>query len=320
MKNKIKKEKPIKVKKTGLDLLPELNDEIVEKYLLVKKIQNAVLDMMSKVKIDGSHNYTRISDGKWLAGVTSVSGLVPKEWLSAWGAKECAKFLGYSDYEGDIEKAKEMMQKIADLKTPEEFITLLKEAKGASFRKSKEALVDGKTGHDWIENWVKAKIRGRELPIIPEGNLERPLKQFVEWHEKEILLPILSEARVADVDREYAGTMDELGITRIDGKLALLDYKFASHISDEYALQLAGYQACFEKYDIRIDKRIIIRLPKTLTREEWDEKEHKYKIIENTIEVKEIETPYEFDRNTFYSALPVKKWVNYVENKGRNNK
>ena len=110
---------------------------------LVQKIRSAALDMMSKVEFakDG-HTYKRLSDGKLLAGVSSVSSIIPKDWLSAWGAKEAVKFLGYSDYPEDTEKAEEMLATIQLLKADEKsgivekYLAILKEAMGASFRKS----------------------------------------------------------------------------------------------------------------------------------------------------------------------------------------
>ena len=295
---------------------------------LVTKIRTSILDMMSQVRfIDGKgeHRYERKDTGEWLQGVSSVSSIVPKDWLSAWGAKECAKFLGYSDYEGDYDKAIEILEKIDSLRKDidivgieviaKRFIEFLKEAKGASGRKSKTALVDGKEGHKWLEKYVKAKIRGTELPKIPEGLLERPLKQFLEWEEKNVDYWILSEAQVAYLPEKgqlaypgYAGTMD--GLAMVKGKLAVIDFKFASHISEDYYLQTAGYQAPFEKYGIKIDQRIIIRLPKTLLKEEWDKKEFKYKMVDNNIEVEIVKTNYEFDRDIFFHCLPVKKWIN----------
>jgi len=294
----------------------ELIRPFIERINLEDKLQNAILDMMAQVKIDNSHNYTRTSDGKWLAGVTSVSSLVPKEWLAAWGAKESVKALGYSDFDGDTEVAVEMLEKIKTCKIVDEYIAILKEAKGASARKSKEALLDGKTGHQWIEDYIKAKIRFEETPKYPNDKFERPLKQFTDWADANVDYWLLSEARVADIEKEYAGTLDAVAKMK-DGSLALIDAKFASHISDEYALQTAGYAATFEKYGIKFDKRIIVRLPKTLEKPEWNKKERKYEMVENIIEIKEIDSPYEFDRDTFYAALPVKNWVNYIENKNK---
>ena len=282
---------------------------------MINKIQNAIKDMYSRVKfIDkkGQHRYETV-DGVWLQGVSEVSSIVPKDWLSSWGAKEAVKALGYSDYAGDTALAIETMKKINEFKTPEEYIEFLKEAKGASMRKSKTALIDGKAGHLWLEMFCLARIRNTELPKIPDGNLERPIKQFLEWEEKHIKKWALSEAMVAYPAKGYAGTLDALAIMEND-KLALIDFKFASHISEDYYLQTAGYQATFEPYDIKIDDRIIIRLPKTLEKEEWDKENRKYKMVENNIEVEVVKTNYEMDRDTFFHCLFVKKWINIVKN------
>jgi hypothetical protein len=93
----------------------------------------------------------------------------------------------------------------------------------------------------------------------------------------------------------------------------LIDFKFASHISEDYFLQTAGYKECFEKYGIKIDERIIIRLPKTLEKDEWDEKGRKYKKVENKIEVHLVKTPYEMDIEAFKHCLPLKKWINIIQ-------
>ncbi len=284
---------------------------------IITKIQEAVLDMMSKVVFDDKkHTYLEVETGNYLQGVSKVSSIVPKDWLSAWGAKEAVKALGYSDYEGDTELAIEVMKKIAECGSPEEYISILKEAKGASGRKSKTALIDGKKGHAWLEDYVKAKIRGTELPTMPLDALKRPLEQFLAWETDNISFWILSEARVANPAKGYAGTMDALAVLK-NNRLAVIDFKFASHISEDYYLQTAGYQACFEPYGIEVDDRIIIRLPKTLEREEWDEKTHTYSKVPNNLEVQLVENPYEFDRDTFYSCLPVKKWINFMQAKNK---
>jgi len=301
--------------------------------ILLDNIHAAILDMMKKVKFDPiKHIYTRVDDGSWLQGVSTVSSIIPKDWLSAWGAKECAKFLGYSDYEGDTERAIEILVTITSFtddedtggvdgtpiikgKTKEEkFIELLKEAKGASGRKSKTALVDGTAGHAWLESWVKAKIRGTTVPKIPTGPLQRPLKQFVKWANDNVAYWILSEARVAYPEKGYAGTLDGLAMMKT-GKLAIIDFKFASHISEDYYLQTSGYQATFEPYGVKIDERIIVRLPKTLEREEYDKVTHKYTMVANDLEVQIVPTEYELDRDTFFHCLPVKKWINQFEEK-----
>ncbi len=279
-----------------------------------ERIQQAVLDMMRKVKFDEkNHLYVRADTGAWLQGVSTVSSIIPKEWLSAWGAKEAVKFLGYSDYEGDTERAEDMLKLLKDIDLPH-YQALLKDAKGASARKSKTALVDGTAGHAWLESYVKANIRGTAIPEIPKGTLERPLKQFVEWAEANVDYWIASEARVAYPEKGYAGTLDAIAMMKT-GKLAVIDFKFASHISEDYYLQTAGYQATFEPYEIPFDERIIVRLPKTLEREEYDKATYRYFMVPNDLEVKVVPTSYENDRDVFFSCLPVKQWINQFQNK-----
>mgnify|MGYP001567761377 CR=1 FL=1 len=280
-----------------------------------EKIILAIADMKSKIERDSKHIYRDLETGDMYQGVSTVSSIVPKDWLAAWGAKEAVKALGYSDYKGDTQVAKEMLAKIKSFESPEQLISLLKESKGAAFRKSKQAMIDGKAGHVWLEAFVQSKIEGTPIPIIPEGLLERPIKQFLEWEKENIDYWIASEAFVVFPEKRYAGQLDAIGVLKT-GELCLIDFKFASNISEDYYLQTAGYAAPFEKYGITFDKRIIIRLPKTLEKEEWNEKEWKYYKIPNNIQVFTVPTKYEVDREAFFNALPLKQWINYVTKLG----
>lgn len=281
------------------------------------KIQKAVVDMMSKIDFDeDKHVYTHKKTGNWFQGVSEVSSIIPKDWLSAWGAKEAVKALGYTDYPEDTQKAEEMLEKIKSIENVHDFIELLKEAKGSHRKKSKDALIDGTAGHEWLEKYIKASIRGDKKPDVPKGNLKRPIEQFLKWEKENIDEWILSEARVAHEGRMYAGTLDALARLK-NGKYAIIDFKFASHISEDYFLQTAGYLATFEEYDLPVKdwQRIIIRLPKTLEIDEWDKKTRSHKKVVNNIEIKVVHTPYEEDRDTFFNALPVKRWINkYFKN------
>lgn len=276
----------------------------------IARIQSAVVDMMAKVKYEPKkHVYTLSSTGEWLQGVSTVSSIVPKDWLAAWGAKESVKALGYSDY-GDLTVANEMLAKIKAM-TVEEYVILLKEVKGASRKKSKEAMADGTKGHSMLELYVKFKQGKNPEPVVTDPLILRAYNQFVEWSEKNVKQWVLSEARVCYPEKKYAGTLDGLAIMSND-RLALIDFKFASRISEDYYLQTAGYAACFEPYGIYVRDRIIIRLPKTLEREEYDKAKFKYKKVPNNLEVEIVGTNYEMDRDTFFACLPVKKWINLV--------
>jgi hypothetical protein len=281
-----------------------------------ENVRGAIADMKVKISRDTKHVYRNNETGEMLQGVSTVSSIIPKDWLAAWGAKECVKFLGYSDYENDFSIAEQTLAKIKEITDPKKFVELLKEAKGAASRKSKQAMVDGTSGHKWIEEHIESLLSGTALSPIPVNTtLERPLTQFLEWEAKEVDYWIASEALVTRLDKSYAGQLDAIYMSKIDNKLTLCDFKFASFVSDEYALQTAGYAYCFEPYGIKIDKRIILRLPKTLETEMWNEKEFKYYKVPNNIEAYEIKTPYQGDVNAFCAALIVKSWINFVTKK-----
>lgn len=276
-----------------------------------EKVQDAIKDMHSKVAFDHKkHIYINNETGEYLQGVSTVSSIVPKDWLAAWGAKEAVKALGFSDY-NDHAFAEQMWDKIKKCKDVKQYHNILQEAKSASRKKSDKALLDGKRGHAWLEEYVKAKIDDTPIPPIPDGPLARPIQQFLEWERNNVAFWIASEARVAYPEKLYAGTLDAIAMTKEDG-LALIDFKFATHIGEDYYLQTAGYAATFEPYDIHFDSRIIIRLPKTLEKDEWDAKHYQYFKVENRIEIHKVPTDYTVDRDTFFHCLPVKQWINYV--------
>jgi hypothetical protein len=269
------------------------------------KIHEAVKKMYELCKFDESkHVYTRVSDGKFLAGVSSITDITPKPYLMPWAAKEAVKFLGY---EGEFQ---EMHAQICAME-PKKYHDLLHEAKGAYGRKSKEAMESGTEGHEWLERYVKAKIKGETPPPLEGFGPEttRGINQFLEWEKEHIAAWILSEARVADEVEMFAGTLDGMAELK-DGRLAVIDFKFANNISSSYFLQTVGYAIPFERYDIQVEARIILRFPKTAELEKWDEKTHKKYKVSNDFEAVVVPNSYEFDREAFLAARTVYRWIN----------
>ena len=121
----------------------------------------------------------------------------------------------------------------------------------------------------------------------------------------------IADATFGYPEKGYAGTLDAIAMMK-GGRLAIVDFKFASYISEDYYLQTSGYQATFEPYGIKFDERIIVRLPKTLETEEYDKDTHTYRKVENKLEVRGVPTAYENDRDVFFAMLPVKQWINAV--------
>ena len=263
-----------------------------------KMIQSQLIRMIEKVELDDEHLYKRKSDGKYLAGVTSILDvIINKPFLMAWSTKE--NYL-YLKEHWDINKQY----------TEEEKEQLLLEAKVAYKNKSEQAKEKGTDGHKWLENYVKAKIRKTDLPSIPK-DIERPIKAFLEWEKENSPKWIASEARVFSPSHEYAGTLDALA--EINGKLVLIDFKFANQISLEYYLQTAAYQNALEEFGIYPDRRLIIRLPKTEKLNKWNSRTHKSEKIDNLLEARYVPTDYKFDREVFLHAREIYKWYNSLK-------
>lgn len=280
-----------------------------------EKIKKIAMQMLEEVALNGRHQYIRNIDNKKLAGVTSISGLLPQEWMIAYGAKEAVKALGYfemirgENQSAERERMGNIHRQIAGM-NGNEFYDFLHDAKKAPQRKSDKALDDGKRGHEWVELYVKAKIRGEKLPEFPTDWLGKPLKDFVQWADKNVDEFILSEARLHDADNEYCGTLDILATVK--GKLSIVDAKFANQIGIEYFLQTAGYAAALIKRGIEIQNRIIVRLPKTEFLTGWNKERFCYEKRKNEIEVLEVPTDLQFDTETFLHLRAVEKWLGYV--------
>jgi len=277
------------------------------------KIISAVLDMMSKVKYvesGNSHYYERIDTGKRLAGVTSVTNLLPKDWMPAWGAKEAVKFLGYFDkFKDEISNVeqqhlKEQLKSIKKM-SPDEFFKHLHNAKSAFRRKSDKAKDIGQEGHDKLEEWVKAKIRNKPLPDLPDM-----CKPFIEWSDKNIKEFYLSEARVCDLVNDYAGTLDLLALMT-SGNIAIIDFKFADNISDGWRPQTAAYLKTFIPYGIDVKERYALRFPKSEYLKRWDKKSFSYTKIKNEFQSIEYNNYLDFDFETFLSLRQAFKWINF---------
>ena len=289
-------------------------------------IQNAALDMMKQVKrIDNgrNHGYARVSDNKKLAGVTEVSSAAgykeAKGWMPAWGGKEAVKCLGYFErfvgetHEEELKKAADMLKDFSRMNL-EDYLALLHEAKSGHSRKSDKAKETGTDGHEWLETWVKARIRGKVEPELPEANefVIDGLKEFMLWANSEIKEFILSEARVAlpAEPYEYAGTMDVLAIMK-DDKPAVLDFKFADNKSISWPLQLVAYAETFRPYNINVSERYALRFPKSEFLKEWDKEKAMYKKIPNKFEVIRYNPEYnDFDFKTFMHYRAADRWVN----------
>jgi predicted RecB family nuclease len=271
------------------------------------------LDKNKEIILTGDHRYIHPTSGKELMGATSVAGLLPKEWLAAWGAKEAVKKLGFYDLDNDENKKKleEVKQSIAEMSV-EDYYQLLVEAKKAFSVKSTEAKDLGTEGHELIERYIKWKMGEGEKPEVPE-NLKF-VNELFNWLEENVAEYIASEAIVCDLDRDIGGKIDFLCKLKDDTDgLTIIDFKFANQIDASYYLQLAGYIHMLKWMGIDVPnwRRLIIRLPKTETIIGY--KDFKYQVMDNLFEVIEPKTDLDYDIETFVYLREVGRWINYVK-------
>lgn len=268
--------------------------------------------LVRRVEDERGHHYEKVSDGKWLAGVTSVTGLLPKDWMPAWGALEAVSALGYYREGTDAEK-KNLEDQLALIQgcDADTYYKILHEAKSAFRKKSDKAKDIGTEGHEWLERYVLAKISKKPTPsIISAPEKLRPMiKAFVDWEQDKVKEWFASEALVAHIGFEYAGTLDGLALTN-EG-LTIIDFKFADNTSKSWKLQTAAYAKAFEPFGVEIKDRIIFQMPKSQFKLKWD---RGYKKVAN--KVKAITLPQdelEFDFKTFIHLREVYRWTNYNE-------
>ena len=236
--------------------------------------------------LEDGHTYKH-KNGTLYTGVTTILGVRNKDFLKWWTVKEMYNFL--LDKQPAICGADE-----------NEYIKILEEGKKAHTKKSKEALVSGKIAHDWIEEYVKAKIKGEDADkqFPDDQKAASSIHSFLDWHDSHEIEWIASELVVASEEHQFAGTLD--GLAKVDGTLTIVDFKTSSQISEEYFLQTAGYYlALKEMADIQEPiQRLILRIPK-------DGKDFEAMIVP---------TDLEFDCKTFINLRNTHRWNVYIQN------
>uniref|UniRef100_A0A6M3Y4H6 Putative PD-(D/E)XK nuclease superfamily protein n=1 Tax=viral metagenome TaxID=1070528 RepID=A0A6M3Y4H6_9ZZZZ len=186
---------------------------------------------------DARHLYT-VGD-KNVFGVTSITGVISKPALIPWAVNTCVKKFqdlfkpGVAYDEIQIEQA-------------------LKEAKGAHRQVSERATDIGTLVHKWLEDWINGKKP--EKPVNAE--MQSAIDGFFQWVEENDIEFIKAERKVYSKEYEYAGTLD--AIAKINGKLAVIDFKTSKAIYDEYLLQSSAYrQAVMEEDGTELDSYIV---------------------------------------------------------------
>jgi hypothetical protein len=231
------------------------------------------------------HAYYHEVDGvKYLVpGASTVVGCIDKPAIAPWAAKmvvECiAEEMGYgitgmAPWEDDKPLC------IPDkYNTVRGFLSLLEFAK-ANFRRIKEDAGDvGHMAHEWLEQAIKARIRGEHyIGLLPnDPRAIRCINAGMDWMEAHNFEPLGSEFKVYSREYGYAGTGDWRGFltacynsgccpSELAGRrlYGLGDFKSSKDIWDEYLAQAASYLAAREEEfpDEKFDCTVLLHLGK----------------------------------------------------------
>jgi hypothetical protein len=180
---------------------------------------------VSTIKRGGSRFYIDPDDGAIkVPGVTSVGGMLPKDFLTFWAAKEAAE-AAVNNWDIVSELVK---------RDPKGAIDYLK---NAHRRKSTAASDLGSAAHDLFERMARGEtINTRHVHVDVKPHV-RWFAEFLQEVQPEFLY--LEETVWSDTHR-YAGSFDAIAV--VDGETVVLDWKTSKSVYDSVALQLSAYR------------------------------------------------------------------------------
>jgi hypothetical protein len=106
----------------------------------------------------------------------------------------------------------------------------------------------GALAHHWIEAHLLRLLKdlNAEPPELPVNEQARnACRAALHWMARNQFVPLAAEAKLYSRRYGYAGTMDFPA--RVNGNLAILDWKTSAAIYPEYQLQVAAYTEAYEE-------------------------------------------------------------------------
>lgn len=199
-----------------------------------------------------------------VGGVTKPIHIIDKsDALTPWASKMCAEkaLRLYTAWHDGLEPGRRPMH-------PEEFSTLMGEAKSAHRDKLEDAGLVGHAAHAIIEEAIQIAIEesdgrvfGYATPTPKDERVLNCVDAAIAWMKKHEVKWLETERKIFSRAYNYAGTMD--GLCLVDGKLSVADWKTSNYLYPEYAYQTAAYaQGYYEEMGELVVDRWIMRLGK----------------------------------------------------------
>jgi hypothetical protein len=226
--------------------------------------------------------------GKPIISVTGATSVIDKSRPLIYWAVGLAK--GY---------LMENLQVLIDDDKGDKISALIEEASKQHSIRKKEAGEVGTQVHDWVERFIKAKIK-KDYPEVPKDpQVFNGVSAFLKWVDEYEVKFISSEKIIYSKKYKYAGIMDAEAI--IKRKLCVIDFKTSKGIYPEMRFQVSAYQGASEeesgkeytgnKWLARFDKET-----GDFEAREFAEQDKDFKAFLSALELrrrlKELEIPY----------------------------
>lgn len=186
-----------------------------------------------------AHRYTVVGEKGGMVSPSQLSKYLEDGDLSKWYLKMCKEyFLKYIENHatGKFDRT--------------ELLMIFDEALNAGETYSHDTIVVGEAIHALCETFAKSKIEGTPLDVpsmlapITDERVINGFMQFADWYQAHDVQFIQSERVVYSQVLKIAGRLD--AIARVDGKVAVIDYKTGS-LRPKHVFQTAAYWIAYEE-------------------------------------------------------------------------
>lgn len=224
---------------------------------------------------------------KVVYGTTSICGVLDKPAIKYWAVNMAIESL-----QANLTAGKALDEV--------EIKTLLENARKAHTQRKDRAADIGTIGHQWLEDYVKARLAKKTPPKRPVNKeLKKGIAGFFKWAKENKVKLIASEQKIYSKKWKFAGTFDLEAM--VNGKRTIIDFKFSKAIYPEYFLQSSAYlkakqEETGKEYPGGV---IILRLSKNL------EDTESFEAVKDT----NVETHFK----CFLNCLQIFKWKQMVK-------
>lgn len=112
-----------------------------------------------------------------------------------------------------------------------------------------------------IHETIEAILIGKSVAV--PHSIQPAINAFIEFKEKNEIIPMKIEERVMSKKNWFAGTVDVIG--KLNGRLGILDIKTSYSIYRDYGLQTAAYVEAVRENNIFPTTRWVLRIDQAKT-------------------------------------------------------